>query len=295
MANTVDTEIENAVNRADGWGDTARNYAYKASEGIDQFDFKYKTYRFPQTFANRLKKNYPAPPATVEDTDVLMRELVYGLDMVFQGYFPVSGAYETASSWLMSTLMSGGASIPGAGFDAIWGAAATHTEAQGNDIADLTIPAAAIATPAAISISAAKAFSASKVSADLWQHAASMRLQDVRSEAIAAAGNYIRAMLATEAAPQEGITRYRSAKRDLERAAATWFAADYAMGRRDLTRLHTLDTEARGVESFAVDSAQSYVAQLVESLIQAADSVGRVAQAANSSLNSVVSSSTVGF
>lgn len=309
MANSVDTEITNAVSRATGWGVTAANRAHDAFHGVDEFDPISQTYQRgkasrtplypkvvqPPNYTATL--NLPAEPTTAEIE--AFREGIEGvLDDFFGEYFSPSDAYAAAEAWVLDALTTGDPKLPGNGLTTIWGRAQDNTQALGNDLDGLSLPPEANVahrSSAYAVFSVAEQFAREGAKIDLWNHAAGLKLRDLRADAIQATGNYLKALTSADTVAATASTAILEAESRMRAAAASWYLAQLGPVRRDTARAVISKTEDRSNELITDDLIMRTAELSVNAAIQGAGAVAKVAQAASASTNSVISSSTAGF
>lgn len=295
MADSVDTMIENAYNRAATYGLFADDNAYKAVHGVDPFPGAFAKTSTPKKYSKKLE--LPALPTEAE-LQAFRQGLQNLLDDFFGEYFSPSDAYLAAEAWVIDTLTTGDPKLPGNNFDVIWARAVNHTEALGNSVDDLELPEDAYEPHTALAYAAfdpAKTYSRSVVKVDLWNHAAASHLRDLRAEAITATGEYIRAIARADLIPVNAQTAIMQAHIAMRTAMADWFLAQLGPTQRDVDRKIVSVGEDRSGEIVSDDAVMKKAELLVKAAISGAEAVSMVAQAAAASMNSVIGSSTVGF
>lgn len=306
MADSVDTMIDNAVTRASSWGNTVSYYSTAAAEGADTSWNVVSIADGVQKFPGVVEPTMPPPTygatltapsvPTMAEADAFRLALESELDTFFATYFSAADAYEAAVAWVLDALNTNDPDLPGTGFREIWDDARLKVTAQGNGLGDLSLPVTVTHVSAAPTvIDHAEAFSLSRVKADLWQHAAALKVRDLRIEAIEAAGNYIKASVSADLAVLEGQTSLFLAKQQAQATAANWYTALISPSRRDAERAFIQKSELRKFDLSHGDHTFTAVDQKVAAYLQGAENMGKVAQAAQASMNSVISSSTVGF
>lgn len=295
MADSVDTMIENAYNRARYWGLVADNMALSAKNGVDPFAGGYSKIAQPPKYATA-----PSLPAFPTDAqmEAFRQAFERMLDDFFGQYFDPSDAYLAAEAWVINTLTDGYGTLPGNSVGEIWGRAQNNTLALGNDLDGLDLPAEALTPHQTLAYGAfahARNYSESMVKVDLWNHAAAFHLRDLRADAITAIGEYIRARANADLAPLNAQTAIATAQIAAQNAAASWYTAQLGPTERDVKRTVISKTEDRNSEMIGDDLVVKNMEMFVKAAINAADAVANVAQAATASMNSVIGSSTVGF
>jgi hypothetical protein len=241
--------------------------------------------------------NLPAEPTTAEIE--AFREGIEGvLDDFFGEHFSPSDAYAAAEAWVLDALTTGDPKLPGNGLTTIWGRAQQHTQALGNDLAGLTLPSESNVThqTAAYEVFAtAEQFAREAAKIDLWNHAAGLKLRDLRADAIQATGNYLKALTSADTVAATASTAILEAESRMRAAAASWYLAQLGPVRRDTARAVISKTEDRSNEMIADDLLVRNAELSVNAAIQGAGAVAKVAQAAAASTNSIISSSTAVF
>lgn len=301
---TVDTEISNAVTRAGSWGNTASFYGLVASEGGELWNGNY--FDGVTTFTGSATPTTPPPtygaalvaPAlpNMADAEAFRLALQNELDAFFANYFSAADAYMAAVAWVLDALTTNDPKLPGVAFNTIWAKARQHVDAQGNDVSDLSLPTLVAHTFAGLgAFDHAEDYVWSKVKAELWTHAASLKIRDTRIEAIVATGEYIKASAKADITVLSGQTALFAAKQNAQLAMAAWYVAMATPQLRDADRERIRKTELRGFDMSDGTHVFTGVNQKVDAYLGAADNMGKVAQAAQASMNSIISSSQVGF
>jgi len=307
MADSVDTMIENAYNRATSWGSWADVKAYDAVHGVDEFDEETGTWTRKGTIS--LYPKVPQPPKyatlpalpqmpTPGQIQAFRQALQNMLDDFFGAYFAPADAYAAAEAWVLDALSTDDPDLPGANLDLIWGRAQDYTQALGNDLTGLDLPAEALTahvTPAYAAFAHAESYARSSVKVDLWQHAAALKLRDLRADAIIATGEYIRALSSTDAVVINATTTVLEAETRMKATAAAWYIAQLGPTLRDSERAITSVSEDRTDEIISDDLKMQYSELAVKAAISGSQAVAQAAQAATASLNSIISSSVAGF
>jgi hypothetical protein len=305
MADSVDTMIENAYNRATIWGSWANQKSYDAVHGVDVFVegvptrkgtlALYPKVTQPPTYA--ALPTLPTMPTTAQ-MQAFRQALQNMLDDFFGAYFSPADAYAAAEAWVLDALSTDDPDLPGTNLDLIWGRARNYTQALGDDLTGLNLPAEALTahvTPAYAAFTQAESYARSSVKVDLWQHAAALKLRDLRADAITATGEYIRALSSTDAVVMDAQTSILEAEIRMKTAAAAWYTAQLGPTIRDTERLTTSVTEDRSGEIISDDLKAQYAELAVKAAISGSQAVAMAAQAATASLNSIISSSVAGF
>lgn len=307
MADSVDTMIENSYNRAAGWGNWADQKALDAVHGVDSYDALTGTWGRNSTGASPVKvpqpPNYAALPVlpatpTLAQMQAFRQALENMLNSFFGAYFAPADAYAAAEAWVLDALTTDDPKLPGTNLDLIWNRAQNYTQALGNDLSGLELPSEALTphtTPAYAAFAHAASYARSAVKVDLWQHAAALKLRDLRADAITATGEYIRSLANTDAVVVNAQTSILEAETRMKTAAASWYMAQLGPTVRDTERTTTSVTEDRTDEIISDDLKAQYSELSVKSAISGAQAVASVAQAATASLNSIISSSNAGF
>jgi hypothetical protein len=143
--------------------------------------------------------------------------------------------------------------------------------------------------------SVAEQFAREGAKIDLWNHAAGLKLRDLRADAIQATGNYLKALTSADTVAATASTAILEAESRMRAAAASWYLAQLGPVRRDTARAVISKTEDRSNELITDDLIMRTAELSVNAAIQGAGAVAKVAQAASASTNSVISSSTAGF
>jgi hypothetical protein len=308
MADSVDTMIENSYNRAISWGSTADWKSYDAVHGVDSFDPLTGLWG-RKNAGGVLPVKVPQPPKyagiptlpttpTLAQMQAFRQALQNMLDAFFGAYFAPADAYAAAEAWVLDALSTDDPKLPGTNLDLIWNRAQNYTQALGNDLTGLDIPTEALtphATPAYAAFAHAEAYARSSIKVDLWQHAAALKLRDLRAEAITATGEYIRALSSTDAVVVGAQTSILEAETRMKTAAASWYMAQLGPTVRDTERTTTSVTEDRTDEIIGDDLKAQYSELAVKAAISGSQAVAMAASAATASLNSIISSSTAGF
>lgn len=311
MADSVDTMIENAYNRAASWGSWANVKAFDAVHQVDSYvyDPTTATYSYVRNAVGAPPVKVPQPPKyaglpvlpqtpTVAQMQAFRQALQNMLDDFFGAYFAPADAYAAAEAWVLDALSTDDPDLPGANLDLIWNRAQDYTQALGNDLTGLDLPSEALTahtTPAYAAFTHAESFARSSVKVDLWQHAAALKLRDLRADAITATGEYIRALSSTDAVVVNAQTSILEAETRMKTAAAAWYIAQLGPTLRDSERTITSVTEDRTDEIISDDLKAQYSELAVKAAISGSQAVAQAAQAATASLNSIISSSTTGF
>ena len=306
---TVDTMITNAVNRASSWGNTADFLASEAYHGVDEFDtttntWKRKKFQKVDKYPKAIKPpayaalpTLPADPSPAE-LAAFKAGLQKMLDDFFGAYFSPADAYDAAEAWVLDALATSDPKLPGTNLDLIWGRAQDSTQALGNDLTGLELPALTHITHTTEAYDAfahAENYARSSAKVDLWQFAAAQRIRDLRADAINATGKYIQALAQSDMVVARSQTDILNAKTALKKAAADWYMAQLGPTIRDKEREVTSVIEDRNSDMMKVDALTQRALMAADAAISAADAVSKVAQSAASSLNSIINSSTVGF
>jgi len=297
MADSVDTMIENAVSRATSAGNHAVNEALEAVSGVN-----------PRKLNKKLPAIKPVPgnarlvidsPESSSGTSASFSQTVEdALSGFFDNYFAPADAYEAAQAWAVDALTTSNPELPGSNLDLIWGRAQEHTQALGDDLSGLDLPAEALTThttPAYAAFVHAESYARSAAKVSLWKHAVSLQLKDLRAAAISATGNYIKALAHSDVAALRGDTAIAEAKTQLKRTVSAWFVAQLGKPKisADIAAVENNELVSTGL----VDAEQNVntVELKVTAAVQGAEAIGVVAQAAAASSNAIVSSSTTGF
>ena len=296
---TVDTEIDNTIRRAAAWGSFVDIQANLAVEGIDVFPGIASPTQAPEVFTADLgEPDFPS----IDDADAFGSALEVELKKFFEDYFSADDAYQAASNWVLSALTSGDPTVP-TQFNAaifgddgsVWAKARLHTNAIGNDLDGIDLPSAITHEVDIDAIDYAQEHMQTKVKSELWSHAASLRIRDIRTEAIMATGDYIKALSRVNISALNGKTSLLAEKQRAEQATADWYAALLTPATREYDRERIAISEGRTFEISKAGAKHAALEQSVDAMIKAADGLGKVAQAANASMNSIVSASQTGF
>ncbi len=308
MADSVDTMIENSYNRATSWGNWADEKAFRAVRGVDTYDPLTNTWT-RKNAGGVVPSKVPQPPAyaaipalpvtpTVAQMQAFRQALQNMLDTFFGAYFSPADAYAAAEAWVLDALTTSDPKLPGTNLDLIWGRAQNYTQALGNDLTGLDLPAEALTphvTPAYAAFVQAESYARSAAKVDLWQHAAALKVRDLRADAIRATGEYIKALSSTDVVVVGAQTAVLEAEVRMKTAAAAWYSAQLGPAVRDVERQVTSVTEDRNLEIISDDLKAQYAELAVKAALGGANAVGKAASAATASLNSIISSSTAGF
>lgn len=317
----VDTLIDNAYMRALAWGgaaDTAADAATKVPVFKPPKDDKAKT---PPTIS-RVK---PFASTKSEKGDKLAADFEANLDEFFDKLFPAGdSAYGWAAGWVIHTLstgqtnryskltggaclqtggrtnVGGGKLLPNSFGDAvtgIWNDAGLHIEAMGNDVDDLKAPAGRISGTHSMSaeMTLAETESLAKHRANLYQLAASSGLADMRERALKAVADYIKAKALLDTADSEMRILVERARNRFERTYIAWQTASVDATIESARRAMIAGDELVAMSEAKAKNVMDRVKIRVGAALAGADAMAVVAQAANASMNSVASSSQVGF
>lgn len=320
MADSVDTQIENAYNRALSWGYWSAANSQAAVDVVDGFRSP-PTRPIKQPTMRASQSSLPTIGTTPATGNKPAVDLEAQLNDFFDDLFPpTDGAFAWAAGWVVETLGGtvssavvcssptvaptiiggpNGTTMPGA-FDAaygtIWNNASQYITATG-DVSNLARPAAAVSRAQDVSsiISLAKADTLSKVRAALWKIAAGMKIADLRRDALQAVGSYIRAKAALDMADKQMEMAIEKQLMQVERALTAWYTASIDATETASQIAMTRGDEIVGLGSTVAESMEKKIHNMVSAGIAGSSTMASVAQAANASMNSVVGSSTVGF
>lgn len=319
MADSVDTQIENAYTRAQAWGNWSASQSQAAVYVVDGFRSP-PTKPVKQPTMRASQSSLPTIGTTPATGDKPAVDLEAQLNDFFDDLFPpTDGAFAWAAGWVVETLGGtvssavvcssptvaptiiggpNGTTMPGA-FDAaygtIWNNASQYITATG-DVSNLARPAAAVSRAQDVSsiISLAKADTLSKVRAALWK-IAGMKIADLRRDALQAVGSYIRAKAALDMADKQMEMAIEKQLMQVERALTAWYAASIDATETASQIAMTRGDEIVGLGSTVAESMEKKIHNMVSAGIASSSTMASVAQAANASMDSVVGSSTVGF
>lgn len=296
MSTSVDTMIDNAVSRASSFSDYSNSEAYKAISGVT----------FPELIKPKTKEPvFQSTSLTVDDdyidlteVEAFRAEMEAFLNDFFSQYFSSSSAYDAAAQWVTYSIQNGSATANGSQFDNIWNIEPQHVTSLGNDLVGLNLPVQAGITHIPVAISAineAKLYSASRLNADLWQFAVAQQVRDLRAASIQATGNYMKALLNADVSVLNSRISILEAETSLKSAASDWFVAQLGPQKLEVNKAFTKGSENHAVEITVAEHKLSGTSLYVNSAIEAASTLAQVAQSAVSSMNNMISASTVGF
>lgn len=291
---SVDTQIENALARAQSWGAAANQAASDSLQGIERYPGSAPVTPKPVDYAGTLA--VPEDLGTLEH-DALQALLQSRLDQFFAVHFSQSDVYDTAVGLVMAGLNGEGV-LPGTGFETIWDGAAQYIDAQGNDLTGLDLPAQSMASHATVALEAlthARAHSESALKANLFAHAAAARIGDLRGAALGATSDYLMARLHNDNTVMDSQLAIERARMAMRQTVAAWYETSLGAQRRDVTREYARSSAERTYDMMRNDQQGDTTHAKVAAAIQAAEALSTIATAAASSTNSVISDSTVGF
>lgn len=297
MADSVDTMIVNSYSRAQSWGVWSNVQAFNAVKGVNSFKRPKLTAAVnpPKSYAKNL--TLPKQP-TNQQLQAFRQQVQDMLDDFFADHFSPADAYDAAVDWIIDTLSTNDPKMPGNNLNIIWGRAESNTVGLGNELTGLDLPQEAFTPHVASAYAAfthAEAYARGAAKVDLWQHAVALKLRDIRAEAITATGEYIRALAAADLAVSSEKVAILEAEARLKTTAAAWYVAQLGPTLRDTERKIGLTLQGRADDMAITDLNSQYAELAVSTAIGGAQAVAKAAQAATASLNSIISSSTVGF
>ena len=295
---SVDDMISNAVSTASYWGWFADGQAFSATDGLTTQKITFNPAQKPNQIA-QLGSSSSGSSSGVQNTNGSLNDhLDQQLTQFFNDLFPVEDAYNAARAWVIDALKTGVPKLPGNGISIIWGRAQDYTQALGNTLDGLDLPAEALTAhtnTAFDAFAAGKTYALSEANVDLFRHAVNSSLRDIRAEAISAVGAYISARASSSNAVGQGAVAITRAKTRMASADASWYAARVT-GQAFMAEVNATEAISKfETEAFIEEQSQDTVGQRVKVLINAAEAMAIIAQAAASAANSVVSESVTGF
>lgn len=302
---TVDTQIENALSRARNAGVVANNYAVSATSGVGGYAAVVPPTTVPPEYTVPLTLSLarfdPGSSGGTASYESVLHQLNASLDAFFASFYTPDQAYLIAQEWVIAAIATGSAPLPAANqadFADIWVKARSNVVALGNTLAGLPLPVEATTAHTPVAYDAfdhAEQYAIAKRDEEMWRFAVSERVRDLRAAAITATGQYISALAHAGMAGTKAQTTINEAKARVASISAEWYTAQVGARRTRAERETITKTAEFNIGANAAEFNQQQVGLFVKAAVEGATAVATVAQAAMAALNSVVSSSTVGF